>query len=711
MTGVSRRNLMRQMARWSLSYLTICSIATLMMTVFTFHFSRVLRQNIEETNNLQLAAVQDRADTYLEDSQKFAVTMNLNPIVSDLRKAKEEDDFSRYQLFRLVKDIAAQNLAGQSTERRLLYFPRNGLFVSGQTYGRSNAFYDMELEGWGVNQQVLEKELRPMLDERQGIETLPGGIIAIWQLLQAPGREKESAYSLILAPERDILGYRGNKPYDLVFLVNPARQKIIGGTSEGLDADTLLSAASQNQTIVAHGWRLITPIPSLIPGWSYVVASRKNPYLSPLQRLYLVLAIMLGIYIFTSVYIIIHALLKEAKVFHQTIDDRNVIEAQQTAIRRFILSRLLTEKNFAAVTSASTLEHYGLNVESNTFVLLGVASGHSLQDKEWEALRTEIIGLAKEQGLSYSSTREEGRLLLLLWESYPESRDLVGIALDIGSRVMEKHPAFLIAVSSPHQGKEHITSAFSEVRSVFPHVTGKPLAWQDMNLLPEETKLSFPADKEQRLLNCLKSGDAVGAINEIREIVQENTSKSLSDESQTFLLSVIASAIFRGIDHMHLSQKATLSYQQRLEAADQLQNLEGVAQDACDELCQIRSQEMENERNQMYLTIKRMVDTGYQDISLNVNSLAERMGARPSEISRLFNERHPVKLYQYIQQVRIAHSKAMLMKEDKLEVVARQCGFGSNRTFLRIFKQYEGVTPTTYRELTGIKGGSQSEKN
>ncbi len=702
---------MRQMARWSLSYLAICSIATLMMMSFTFHFSRILRQNVEETNNLQLAAVQDRADTYLEDLQKFAVTMNLHPIVSDLRKAKEEGSFSRYQLYQLVKDIAAQDLAGQNTERRLLYFPRSHLFVSGQTYGRSNAFYDMELEGWGVNQQVLEEELQPMLEARQGIGSLTGGSIVIWHLLQTPGREKESVYSLLLVPERELLGYRGDKPYDLVFLVNPAQETIIGNTSEKLDADMLFSAAFQNKTIATHGWRLITPIPTLIPGWSYVVASRKNPYLSPLQRLYLLLAIMLGIYILTSACIIICALLKEAKIFHQAIDDKKLIEAQQTAIRRFILRRLLTEKNFAAVTSVSTLEHYGLNVEHNTFVLIGATSHQPLQNKDWEALRTEIIGLAKDQKLSYGSTREGERyLLFLLWESLPEDRDLVDTALAIGSQVMEKHPSFLMAVSNPHQGKEQIASAFGEVRNVLPHVTEAPLAWRSMNLLPEETRLSFPVDKEQRLLNCLESGDAAGAITEIREVIIDNTKKALSDESRTFLFSVIASVIFRGIDHMHLSQKATLSYQRRLESASRLQTLEEVARDACDNLRQAQDKDTEDEREKAYRTIKHLVDTGYQDVTLNVNSLAERMGIRPSEVSRLFNERHPVKLYQYIQQVRIAHSKDMLRQGDKLEVVARECGFGSNRTFLRIFKQYEGVTPTTYRELAGT-GGFQSEKN
>ena len=44
----------------------------------------------------------------------------------------------------------------------------------------------------------------------------------------------------------------------------------------------------------------------------------------------------------------------------------------------------------------------------------------------------------------------------------------------------------------------------------------------------------------------------------------------------------------------------------------------------------------------------------------------------------------------------------------KLEDIAQQCGFGSQRTFLRIFKQYEGITPTQYKELQENKGKEES---
>ena len=53
--------------------------------------------------------------------------------------------------------------------------------------------------------------------------------------------------------------------------------------------------------------------------------------------------------------------------------------------------------------------------------------------------------------------------------------------------------------------------------------------------------------------------------------------------------------------------------------------------------------------------------------------------------------------------------KEKLLQDEKLETIAITCGFGSLRSFLRIFKQYEGVIPTQYRELHGKKEETTNE--
>ena len=77
-------------------------------------------------------------------------------------------------------------------------------------------------------------------------------------------------------------------------------------------------------------------------------------------------------------------------------------------------------------------------------------------------------------------------------------------------------------------------------------------------------------------------------------------------------------------------------------------------------------------------------------------------------ISRYFKEMSGMNLTQYIHRVRLTHVKQKLMQGEKLESIAIACGFGSQRSFLRIFKQYEGVTPSQYKDLHG-KEGTENE--
>nr|WP_265105007.1 DUF3801 domain-containing protein [Gemmiger formicilis] len=99
----------------------------------------------------------------------------------------------------------------------------------------------------------------------------------------------------------------------------------------------------------------------------------------------------------------------------------------------------------------------------------------------------------------------------------------------------------------------------------------------------------------------------------------------------------------------------------------------------------------------------------YSDAALNVNALSEHFDRPAPFVSRYFKEMNGTNLTQYIHKVRLEHVKEKLLQDEKLETIAITCGFGSLRSFLRIFKQYEGVTPTQYRELHSKKEETTNE--
>ena len=130
-------------------------------------------------------------------------------------------------------------------------------------------------------------------------------------------------------------------------------------------------------------------------------------------------------------------------------------------------------------------------------------------------------------------------------------------------------------------------------------------------------------------------------------------------------------------------------------------------------VCQaVRASEQEaaaDEKGRLYLEMRDYIEANYSDATLNVNAVSEHFDRPAPFVSRYFKEMNGTNLTQYIHKVRLEHVKEKLLQDEKLETIAITCGFGSLRSFLRIFKQYEGVTPTQYRELHSKKEETTNE--
>jgi AraC-like DNA-binding protein len=57
----------------------------------------------------------------------------------------------------------------------------------------------------------------------------------------------------------------------------------------------------------------------------------------------------------------------------------------------------------------------------------------------------------------------------------------------------------------------------------------------------------------------------------------------------------------------------------------------------------------------------------------------------------------------YINEARIEHAKTLLASDETLTAIAESCGFGSFRTFMRVFKKREGITPGQFKAMQNRK--------
>ncbi|MBP5162017.1 MAG: helix-turn-helix transcriptional regulator [Spirochaetales bacterium] len=107
----------------------------------------------------------------------------------------------------------------------------------------------------------------------------------------------------------------------------------------------------------------------------------------------------------------------------------------------------------------------------------------------------------------------------------------------------------------------------------------------------------------------------------------------------------------------------------------------------------------------VYSSAVSEIERNYNDSQLNVSLVADRLGVSIAYLSRCFKKNGTENISDYLTNYRISKAKELLALSGAEEVsvneVSMRCGFGSLRTFMRVFKASEGITPGQFRQSLG----------
>lgn len=94
--------------------------------------------------------------------------------------------------------------------------------------------------------------------------------------------------------------------------------------------------------------------------------------------------------------------------------------------------------------------------------------------------------------------------------------------------------------------------------------------------------------------------------------------------------------------------------------------------------------------------IKAYIDKNYSTIS-SVDLLATKFFYSREYLSRIFKQYYNTPLYKYILSKKILLCQTLLKAGESVESAAKQSGFSNMSSFVKVFKQHTGVTPSVYR--------------
>lgn len=423
------------------------------------------------------------------------------------------------------------------------------------------------------------------------------------------------------------------------------------------------------------------------------------------------------------------------KLVQANVENADLIARQQDAIARELFHSIMTSTNASADVDLEHLEKAGFPVRPDqTYYLLAYRldernwanepNPEKTREMEWFILKNVTEETLSDKELHDLCFREGETQIYIVWSDAQGTQTLGNIewAWRYCQTFLAQHFdfAYTVAISEEHSGVDGVNKAYREIRQVY-HYQRKQkdpatVHYSQLNLLPGETMVQYPGEADNRLTLAVRSGDEASACAEIHKVMERNAQNYLSPAAMQFLASKMMASIVRGAEEMAGDAAIVESQNQVMEAAgreeqEQIErSLCNLAKVVCEKLGKRNRQVQEDEKGQLYIKIKDYIDENYPDPGLNVNSVSEYFGKQPSFVSRYFKEMSGTNLTQYIHKIRLQYVKEKLLRGDRLEDIALSCGFGSQRSFLRIFKQYEGVTPSQYKELHSRKDEAMSNE-
>ncbi|MBT3274620.1 MAG: response regulator [Spirochaetales bacterium] len=120
--------------------------------------------------------------------------------------------------------------------------------------------------------------------------------------------------------------------------------------------------------------------------------------------------------------------------------------------------------------------------------------------------------------------------------------------------------------------------------------------------------------------------------------------------------------------------------------------------DAIRNQLEIQEHLTENAENEIIRTIKEICGRIFFDHSRGIEAIASDMERNPSYLCTVFKQHTGITINQYMTILRIEEAKR-LMRESSLSLqdIAEESGFASENYLARVFKKYEGCTPSHYR--------------
>ncbi len=471
---------------------------------------------------------------------------------------------------------------------------------------------------------------------------------------------------------------------------------------------------------------LITYTESDSLGWRYV---RITPYDTitleirsmRLKTIYFILgfialALIISVVMSRRIYVPINKVLHRMKVLES--EKRNNLQIiRQEFLRNFILGR----ETYQAKALHEKFKYFGSTIDitgESVIVLLRIDQYRQCLDKyqdEVKLLKYGVMNICTEIGASSYHIEavdmgEDTILLLVNWASndeQSESDSLVGMLEHMRSSIQDHMKLSVsITVSPATKPLNQITSLYKQVTEASYHRLFRGfgciiMSEEIMNM--KSVVYEFPLNKQKQLVDSMMTGKIEEAKKIYTDIVNETaeypfTVVQLAISQLTLTINNVLQALRKNNAFM-----VPPEFDNTIVSLNQVETIEeinGTFYQLFDDLGKLQDDKRATKHDDLVRKINDIIERGFKDSNLCINSIADEMAMSPVYISRLYKQLTFNTLTDVISDFRMNKAKELLTQsEHSIAEIAERTGFTSSSYFYRMFKRATGVTPNDYRKI------------
>lgn len=709
--------------------------------IFNFSLNEV-EQLTSETNRAYLQLMVQAMESAVEGTNQIMDSLMVNSDFAFISRIGEtKSTAQRYQLLEFSRNVLRHLVPSDPfILRKYVYLENSRLLLDGYTYQSLERSYSGYLDGISISYD----EYVELLDNSPDLKYLPVELgptktVLCIRSLPAVGRQLSSKI-LVFISQQAVLDVLAEADWnrDGIICVLDQQGTLLMTNDEAALEGTSLYQVQNNSTVDINGSKyLCMSSQSVNSGLTYLsfvpydLIYQRAGLLRSLSAVAIISGMLAGIMLALAMtqrnyrpvkrimsklnspgtsgdeYEYILSSIERGQLVQDTL--KNQLAEKQRMLGREQLARLLTGRMTWGLGTPSLLEGYHISLNSAQYVvaICGAVEFYADMGRNIMLNTAELISsmLKNEfEGLSLYSTDEDMNIVLLIGMDSDISARLADYLKSVGS---ELHDVYDI---SAELGMSGVAADPANLPELYRQAAAA-LDYAQMH--SDSPVVCYPAQNA--------GGPYIYSIEQEMLIIQAVQS-GRDDEAMQVLDGVMAK--FYGRIDVWLAQCLRIdliatcmrifAYADSVMTRDMWQG-EGVARQLLDtssmtELYeQIKSvlprlcAAMRDWKNRSHANLSgqicRFVEENWSRQELSVAMIAGQMDMHPSYVSRLFKEEQGVGLLEYINRYRIEQAVALLCgSELSVSAIAQQCGYTSDASFIRVFKQYRGMTPGNFRD-------------